>query len=413
MEHGDWDAPAAALPDPLPPLPARLQRIADLTGPTREDLGDWARPAELPEVQALAADGWVAPGDNPYLLVLVAAWPVEHRCWVPDRLPRFSWSRRGDDTWWEPWHDEDHTSVDKHLRSLTDEAGLPPAPRGRIWLVRSPWPSVGVETLLRLVAKRTYELQPPERCEDVVPRLAALRELLSWSEEQLWRWWDDDVARAWRAVGRTGNDVDPLLLHGLSPTDVAAADLDEDRLLAWADLLDECGPDLVDLVTRWRAVLGDDPPPRLPDSEPEQAAAWLAAGFALQESDCGLTLTDALAWTASGVPLPEAVALRRADPLLTIEEALAFDVPDRLRWVEDGFDADDARAWHAVGVYPGEARVWRSQGLTPADAAHAQQLLPPGTEVGWFGFGDGGRASRRYGVTDPPGTRGSTARGDG
>lgn len=35
MERGDWDAPAAALSDPLPPLPARLQRIADLTGPTR------------------------------------------------------------------------------------------------------------------------------------------------------------------------------------------------------------------------------------------------------------------------------------------------------------------------------------------------------------------------------------------
>jgi hypothetical protein len=343
--------------------------------------------------------------------VLVTAWPAHHRCWVPDRLPRFRWSRRGDDTWWEPWQDKDQD--DDHLRSLTDEAGLPPAPRGRIWLLRSPWPSVGVETLLRLVAKRTYELQPPEHCEDVVPRLATLRELLSWSEEELWAWWDDDVALAWRSAGRQGNDVDPLLLRGLSPVDVAAADLDEHRLLVWADLLDERGSELVDLVLRWRAVLGDEPPARLPDTEPEQAAAWMAAGFALEESDCGLSLADALAWTASGVLLPEAVELRRADPLLTIGEALAFDVPDRLRWVEDGFDADDARAWHALGVHPGEARVWRSQGLTPADAARAQQPLPPGTEVGWFGFGDGSRPSRRYGVTDPPGTRGSTARGDG
>jgi hypothetical protein len=113
----------------------------------------------------------------------------------------------------------------------------------------------------------------------------------------------------------------------------------------------------------------------------------------------------------------QAGRLLEADRTLTPGEAAAFDAagvgPDeRLGWVEAGFAAA-ARAWTDLGVLPAEARVWRSIGQGLADAAHLRAgggLLPPHVQVGWTALGSDDRASRRYGVTDPPGTRGRAAR---
>ena len=50
--------------------------------------GGLPRAEELPEVQALAAEGWRPLHDAPLYRLLPAAWPPGHRTWVPDRLPR-------------------------------------------------------------------------------------------------------------------------------------------------------------------------------------------------------------------------------------------------------------------------------------------------------------------------------------
>lgn len=80
-------------------------------------------------------------------------------------------------------------------------------------------------------------------------------------------------------------------------------------------------------------------------------------------------------------------------------------------WRRAGLPAD-ADAWTDLDIVAAEARVWRSVGLGPEEAraqrAAGGAALPAGVEVGWGAVGSN-RDDVRYGVVDPPGTRGSTA----
>jgi hypothetical protein len=257
---------------------------------------------------------------------------------------------------------------------------------------------------------------------------AAAGALLTWPEERVWSWWtgtEADAARAWRAAGRTGEDVAALVTVGLDPDDLAALTglgLTEEQAIRWTAAVQEPGPGGAERIRAWLALgMPADPPDdpgRVLMGRPADAGPWFAAGFALDDVGLlrGVGVDEAVAWRAHGIPPAEVARLRDADTALTVAEAAAFDATgiapvDRLRWVEDGFDAAAARAWTDLGVLPGEARVWRSRGLGPADArphvTASGDPLPSDLDVGWFAYGPD-RGSRRYGVTDPPGTRGRT-----
>jgi hypothetical protein len=212
--------------------------------------------------------------------------------------------------------------------------------------------------------------------------------------------------------------------------------LTEAQAVAWSRAVARRGREALETIRAWRALgLPPDPPPdpwsvlaRVP---PARAASWLAAGFDLADigklrrprvEEAGklrrLQLEEAIVWRARGFSSLEVMRLLCADWTLTPEEGAAFVAAgigeaERLRWVEDGFDATAARAWTDLGVLPGEARVWRSVGKGPQDAraelaSGGGRLPPEAVDAGWTAFGSA-RAGRRYGVVDPPGTRGRTA----
>ena len=169
---------------------------------------------------------------------------------------------------------------------------------------------------------------------------------------------------------------------------------------------------------------GDAPVARLAsvmwERRPEEVARWLDAGFSADEvADWEADdLPRAVRWREAGLDARQARELVLADPALTPEEALAFDTVGieparRVRWVAAGFSATEAREWTDLDVVASEARVWRSLGLGARDA-RAQRAggavgpLPVGFEAGWAAFGSD-RDDMRFGVSDPPGTRGSLA----
>lgn len=444
MNADPWGTslPPVELPERHVPLPPRLAELAALTG--RRELEpaesfDWPDAAELPEVRALSAHGW-RPLDEAWPRpILPAVWPAEHRCWVPDRLPRISQCFDGRGQWLQPWNEDDQDNALADAAELASEAGLPAPPAGRLWLLRSPWSSLGLTVSLSLVMRRGEELSPDQARGDLTRLVDAARDLLSWSEDQLWSWWSGpsaEAARAWKERGRVGEDVADLVLQGLGPAEIAALTamdrpgdpgLTEKQAVAWCEAVAQTGSAAVERILAWRGLgLPPDPPKGaewiLTEGSPQEVARWFDAGFSLSDQDMLLTLPldDAIAWRDAGLAASETRCLLRADPMLTPDEAVAFDAlgvaaSDRPRWVEAGFDAAAARRWTDLGVLPNEARVWRSVGKGPEDARAQLEAgggsFPTGVSVGWAGFGFD-PASRRYGVVDPPGTRGSIAAED-
>lgn len=209
-------------PPPLPPRLAALPDLAGRDGSLHLEPGErWAFPTagELPEVQQLADRGWRAAPDAPYWLFLPAVWPAEHRCWLPDRLPRVSVASDGTDRVIVPWTEE--VAEDLYAETVAEArgAGLPAPPRGRLWLLRSPWPSIGFTVALHVIDSF---IQPsgPRGPGDARRRVADVRRVLSWSEPEAWSRWHGATARtagAWRARGRTGEQVSDLVLRELSP----------------------------------------------------------------------------------------------------------------------------------------------------------------------------------------------------
>jgi len=435
MDEDPWGMrtpPAVA--GEVPPLPARLVELVDLvtSGGSRvlEPGERWVFPSseELPEVQVLAADGWRPLGEDPMTWLLPAVWPAQHRCWVPDRLPRMSTSVCPPDMRQRVQARPERVTADAAAAAVV-ECGLPAPPPGRLWLLRSPWPSLGLEVVLAMLHQRRAELDLGWGSCWVIE---AARDLLGWSEEQLWSWWggpQSDAARAWRELGRMGQDVALLVVAGLGPAQTArltgpvrdgGAGLSERQALAWAEKVG--WPDAeskVDAIIGWREVgLPADPPQDehlvLYETTPAAAGDWLADGFSFEDVWLGQSVQSAQMWRHFGFTSEQARSLLEVDPTVTPEEVVAFDevgiaADARMGWLEAGFSAADAQAWTEVDVFPQEARVWRSIGLSVDDARRHRAAgggpLPDDVQVGWFGYG-GGRADRNYGVADPSGTRG-------
>jgi len=409
MEEDPWGMlTPPALAGGVAPLPARLVELVDLatSGEFRvlEPGERWVFPSaeELPEVQVLAAHGWRPLGEDPMTRLLPAVWPAQHRCWVPDRLPRMSTSVCPPDMRQrvQAWPEAFTADAAAEVAAAAAECGLPAPPPGRLWLLRSPWPSLGLEVVLAMLHQRRDELDLGWGSCWVIE---AARDLLRWSEDHVWSWWGGpqaDAARAWRELGRVGQDVGLLMV-------------------GWPDAESK-----VDAIIGWRGVgLPADPPEDehlvLYETTPAAASDWLADGFSFEQVGVwlGLSLQSAQLWRHLGFTSEQARALLEVDPTVTPEEVVAFDevgiaADARIGWLEAGFSAAHARAWTEVDVFPQEARVWRAMGLSVDDArrhrAAGGGALPEDAEVGWFGYG-GGRADRRYGVADPPGTRGRLA----
>lgn len=286
MNRASWgELTPAVIARPLPTLPPLLAELAGLRAARQAEEEDrFPQASDLPEVQALSEHGFRPLAEAPNLRGLPAVWPVEHRCWVPDRLPRVLFRHcagsRGEVA---PWGEQDWAEhYDDHERDAA-ECGLPPPPRGRLWLVRTPWPSIGVSAVLNLLA---HVAGPQSGGRELTQ---AASEVLYWTEDEAWRRWSGlaaDTARAWRELNRDGEDVAELCLRGLGPQQmvVLSGALAEAESLAWADAVGASGDAAVGRITAWLAHGLPTPPPSDPRHvlatfEPETASGWLAPVF--------------------------------------------------------------------------------------------------------------------------------------
>ncbi len=435
-DPSDFADPPAPTPDPLPALPPRLARLAEvattgvpLTFADPYDMG-FPDPSELPEVQGLVADGWRPLDGAPLHALLPAAWPREHRTWVPNRLPQVAIAGCTTDEYLstvvpvdDDWEPDDDVDSDAHA------AGLPAQPRGRIWLLRSPWPRIPVAAIYRLIGA---PLEDGPGVSELM--FEAAREVFTWDEERALAACPAkvrDLIDAWAAFGRVGEAASPFIERRLTPGKIAqltGIGLDEPTAVAWYDSLHgDVDDDAIAFITAWRAArLPGDPPPgatRFTHRDLSELRDWLDAGFDLYAADrlelAGLA--RALEWREAGYDPADTYELLRSNPALTPAEARAFDAPtvrDRRReWIYLGFDAAQATAWTAAAIGPEEARLWRACGKQPADVASGQ-LLPPdllaGREtlfVSRIGSRDGRAEYPQWDeIEDPPGTQGRRAR---
>jgi hypothetical protein len=163
-----WDVPPLLANDDLPPLPPRLETLANLAGPLPLERFEavhgpwsWPSPAELTEVARCVRDGWHLPEPYAAHLVLPAAWPAEHRGWLPDRVPRV-WMTSGDSPKLLPLTADD---IEHDTDPAADELGMigvDAPPDRRIWLLRSPYPQVPVRALLDGVRKYARAPDPQD-----------------------------------------------------------------------------------------------------------------------------------------------------------------------------------------------------------------------------------------------------------
>jgi hypothetical protein len=423
------DPPAGHAELPLPPLPPRLAALAGLTEPKSlaEDDPLWAWPAaeELPEVRELMAQGWYPLDGAPLHGLLPTVWPTVDRCWLPDRLPKVSHRYDGAVSTLVPSGNGRHEAPNELVREEAVEAGLPLPPTGRIWLLRSPFPSVAMRVLLRLIWQRSeqvgHEGRPSGLPRDMV---TAGRELLSWSEDRLLEWWsgrEADAAQQWTERGRSPMDMADVVVRGLAPADLEPLlrdGLTEAEVVAWYDVLAGSGRPLVETVRLWRRRGVDLDQTQLltrliwwPE---EEVSEWVGAGFgwAAMVALAGTPLMRATEWRDSGYTPADTVALLQADELLSPAEATAFaplETSSMLGWVECGFGAAEAAAWAAADVRPQEARVWRAQGLGPPDVEPGQRL-PPDYQLGGWIFPPADPRDLVHQIDDPPGVRGRVAR---
>ncbi len=428
------DQPAAKI-GPVESLPPRLGRLAEVqaTGIVLATEDPYAQgfphAHELPEVRALAREGWQLLHDAPLYSLLPAAWPAEHRTWVADRLPRVG-MRATTDTYWAaivPPPDQD----DDYLAQQAREAGLSEAPIDRIWLLRSPWSRIPVAVIYKIIWSVV------ERCpgrDEIQQVYQVARDVLTWDEERALVACPAktrELLDAWTRAGRVGEAAATVIERRLSPADLADATsrtgLDEHTLLEWlASLRTDLDDDAISFIHDWRsAALPGNPPPgaqRFTDRDPRELQTWLDAGFdlyaAAQLKLAGLDA--AIRWRDSGFNEADTYELLRSDPALTPDEAHAFDSvgPARERhreWIYYGFSAADAAKWAAAALTPTEARLWRACNKQSADVQPGQrippQLIEGRSEIGICRSPDGEISYPEWeDLPDPPGTRGRRAR---
>jgi hypothetical protein len=190
-DPGGADVPPATADRLLPPLPPRLAELANLPPdglPVTGQSPAWADPEELPEVQEHMYEGFRSLPDNPLCFALPAVWPDAHRCWVPDRLPRWrSVSCPPGPLTLYPHGEQERDRRREEARERAEAHGLPEPPPDRLWLLRSPWPDLGVAVVVSLLCRRAGAASP-EFWEGTEVGNAAV-EMLDRSWEELWPWW--------------------------------------------------------------------------------------------------------------------------------------------------------------------------------------------------------------------------------
>ena len=215
MTDDPWgrdEPPAVADVDllPLPPALAEIEAMLDngedrVLAPGERHLLPGV--ADLPEVAGMADEGWepLPIGFAGWEWAsLPAVWPREHRRWVRDRMPRFGLMSCGDDeTLLGPEAGRD-THQQWLLARMARSVDLPPPPRERIWLLRSPWPSLPLSSLLLLIGQHRDRKGFGW---DALANMRAALDVLSHTEDEAWASWTGrqaDAARAWDAGTGSG-----------------------------------------------------------------------------------------------------------------------------------------------------------------------------------------------------------------
>ncbi|MFE6225919.1 DUF5956 family protein [Streptomyces sp. NPDC057854] len=107
-------------------------------------------PDRLPEVRELVERGWAPAPETPMWVFLPYVWPAEARTWVPDRSTRWQLDTTLDaagrvlDVECRPLSREEKETQEQDAAADLALAGVPPRPRGRLWLLR---PVGGLENL--------------------------------------------------------------------------------------------------------------------------------------------------------------------------------------------------------------------------------------------------------------------------
>jgi hypothetical protein len=433
---GIQQPPADIGPDA--PLSPRLARLADVQATgialTAEDPYAQGLPAadELAEVQALMREGWRPLDGAPLYCLLPAAWPADHRTWVPDRLPRVGMAATTDRYWGAivPLPEDDEDRQDDYPAEQARAAGLPDPPTDRIWLLRSPWPRVAVAMIYDIiwsVVERTAGR------DEIAQVYRVAKDVLTRDEERALNACPAEtreLVEAWAQAGRVGETAATVIEQRVKPADLADAlsrtRLDEQTLLDWlASLETDLNDDAIKFINTWRSTgLPGDPPSgavRFSERDPAELQAWLDADFdlyaAAQLELAGLD--TAIRWRDAGFDEADTYELLRSDPALNPEEARAFDSAGpardlRREWIYYGFNATRAEDWAATGLTPTEARLWRACDKQPADVQPDQRIPPQLTQrrrhIG-ISRSAGGEISYPEwdDLDDPPGTRGRRA----
>jgi len=281
-------------------------------------------------VWALLEAGWERLSAAPLYWLLPAAWPAEHRAWIPVQRPE---------------------EIEDDLAPYAAQAGLPPRPRGRDWLLRSPWPTVPVPTILAVIfAQIAYGTT-----DEISAFYPAALDVLRWSGDAVLAAYDPPET------------VDPEPLEDLADWLAAGFDHDAARDLHPVGL--------------------------------DRAIAWREAGFsaaeteALLSADLDLTIEEARAFETAGI----------APHRRTKWISYGFDAAAALAWSAVGVSPTNARLWRAAGHVPAD--------VPPGDGIRIPpSLIPVDGYVGFAAFGDGDIVGGSWDeLPDPPGTRGSAA----
>ena len=191
---GSRTPPAVDEVAPLPPEWADLAALVARGGKFRPRPG-WRMPTDLdlPEVRALGGQGWHHIGEMAETLLLPAVWPPAHRCWVPDRRPRVRLAMTTESSWIEPLPADAISELRSEVSEAAAAAGLPSPPAGRLWLLRSPWRTLSTEMVFAVLRQWRDELGLRDVPDGFV---VAAREVLTWSEQQVWDAWTGSQAVA-------------------------------------------------------------------------------------------------------------------------------------------------------------------------------------------------------------------------
>ncbi|MEU6309751.1 DUF5956 family protein [Streptomyces sp. NPDC047014] len=108
-------------------------------------------PDRLPEIRELEALGWEPAPEDLRRVFLPYVWPPAARTWIPDRSTHWAVDTaldgHGHVTGVEcaPLPEADLRGLDREADEALAALGLPPRPRGRLWLLRpvGPYPALG------------------------------------------------------------------------------------------------------------------------------------------------------------------------------------------------------------------------------------------------------------------------------